>query len=56
MARCLNILSQPFKDKRGSSVIHFLINYGFHDLSDNKKELWTKHADALINILDCMYY
>lgn len=54
-ARCLYLLSEPFKDKRGSSVIKFLLNYGFHDLSDNEKEFWTKHADILINFLDCMY-
>jgi len=55
VARCLYLLSQPYKDKRGSSVVNFLLNYGFHDLSDNEKLFWTKQADILISFLDCMY-
>jgi len=55
VARCLVLLCQPLKDNRGSSVINFLLNYGFHDLSDNEKEFWTKHADILINFLDCKF-
>lgn len=55
VARCLYLLCQPFKDNRGSSVINFLLNYGFYDLSDNDKEFWMKHADILIKFLDCKY-
>lgn len=55
VARCLYLLCQPFKDNRGSSVINFLLNYGFHDLSDSDKQFWMKHADILISFLDCKY-
>lgn len=55
VTRCLFLLCQPFRDNRGSHIIHLLLNYGFHDLSDNEKEFWTKHAEILINFLDCMY-
>lgn len=55
VAQCLYLLCQPFKDNRGSSIVNFLLNYGLHDLSDNEKEFWVKHADILINFLDCMY-
>ncbi|XP_050426216.1 maestro heat-like repeat-containing protein family member 1 [Adelges cooleyi] len=52
VSRCLYLLCQPFKDHRGSSVINFLLNYGFHDLSDNEKAFWMKHADILVHFLD----
>lgn len=55
VSQCLYMLCQPFRDNRGSSVINFLLNYGFHDISENEKKFWTKHADMLINFLDCMH-
>lgn len=55
VVRCIYLLSEPFKDKRGTSIIQFLLNYGFHDLPDSDKELWTKHTDVLISFLNCMF-
>ncbi|XP_050527458.1 maestro heat-like repeat-containing protein family member 1 isoform X2 [Daktulosphaira vitifoliae] len=50
--RCLHLLCQPFKENRGNNIIHFLMNYGFYDLSDGDKEFWIKHADIILHFLD----